>query len=135
MLDPQFVNALEAHRAHRPISEQVKWILKRLFAGSRPEMAAVARELGLSDRTLQRRIVDDGATFRQLLPEGSAGARARVPHPAEIDIQEVAYLPGYEDSNFVYRAFRTWEGMTPAQLRSALRWSDNQATNTSSLAN
>jgi len=37
--------------------------------GSRPEISAVARELGLSDRTLQRRIIDDGATFRQLLLE------------------------------------------------------------------
>lgn len=135
MLDPQLVNALEAHRAQRSICEQVKWILKRLLAGSRPEMAAVARELGLSDRTLQRRIVEDGATFRQLLLEARQElAREYLTRP-EIDVQEVAYLLGYEDSNSFYRAFRTWEGTTPAQLRSALRRPDNQATNTSSLAN
>jgi hypothetical protein len=69
MLNPQLVSALEERRSRVSISEQVKWILKRLLAGSRPEISAVARELGLSDRTLQRRIVDDGATFRELLLE------------------------------------------------------------------
>jgi AraC-like DNA-binding protein len=125
MLDPQLVNALAERRAHRSISEQVKWILKRLLAGARPEIEAVARELGLSDRTLQRRIVDDGSTFRQLLLEARQELAREYLNRPEIDVAEVAYLLGYEDSNSFYRAFRTWEGTTPAQLRSALRRSDN----------
>jgi AraC-like DNA-binding protein len=60
---------LKEQSAQRSISEQVRWILKRLLAGSRPDVSAVARELGLSDRTSQRRIVYDGSTFRQLLLE------------------------------------------------------------------
>jgi hypothetical protein len=43
MLNPQLERALEERRAQSSISEQVKWILKRLLAGSRPEIAAVAR--------------------------------------------------------------------------------------------
>ena len=125
MLDPQLVNALAERRAHRSISEQVKWILKRLLAGARPEIEAVARELGLSDRTLQRRIVDDGSTFRQLLLEARQELAREYLNRPEIDVAEVAYLLGYEDSNSFYRAFRTWEGTTPAQLRSALRRSHN----------
>jgi AraC-like DNA-binding protein len=39
----------------------------------------------------------------------------------EMDVTEVAFLLGYEDSNSFYRAFRTWEGTTPSQLRAALR--------------
>lgn len=92
---------------------------KRLLAGSRPEISAVARELGLSDRTLQRRIVDDGASFRELLLEARKElAREYLTRP-EIDIEEVAYLLGYEDANSFYRAFRTWEGTTPAHWKSA----------------
>jgi AraC-like DNA-binding protein len=126
MLDPQLVKAVEERRAQqRSTSEQVKWILKRLLAGSRPEISAVARELGLSDRTLQRRIVDDGSTFRQLLLEARQELAREYLNRPEIDVTEVAYLLGYEDANSFYRAFRTWEGMTPAQLRSALRGSDN----------
>jgi AraC-like DNA-binding protein len=102
----------------------VKWILKRLLAGSRPEIAAVARELGLSDRTLQRRIIDDGATFRQLLLEARQELAREYLNRPEMDVTEVAFLLGYEDSNSFYRAFRTWEGTTPSQLRAALRGSE-----------
>jgi len=126
MLNPQLEQALKERRAQRSIVGQVKWILKRLLAGSRPEISAVARELGLSDRTLQRRIIDEGATFRQLLLE----ARQELAHEylkrPEIDVAEVAFLLGYEDSNSFYRAFRTWEGKTPSQLRAALRGSETR---------
>jgi AraC-like DNA-binding protein len=124
MLNPQLERALEERRAQSSISEQVKWILKRLLAGSRSELSAVARELGLSDRTLQWRIIDDGATFRQLLLQ----ARQELAHDylnrPEMDVTEVAFLLGYEDSNSFYRAFRTWEGETPSQLRAVLRRSE-----------
>jgi len=104
----------------------VKWILKRLLAGSRPEISAVARELGLSDRTLQRRIIDDGATFRQLLLEARQELAHEYLNRPEMDVKEVAFLLGYEDSNSFYRAFRTWAGTTPSLLRAALRGSETR---------
>jgi AraC-like DNA-binding protein len=97
-----------------------------LLAGSRPEISAVARELGLSDRTLQRRIIDDGATFRQLLLEARQELAHEYLNRPEMDVTEVAFLLGYEDSNSFYRAFRTWEGTTPSQLRAALRRSEKR---------
>jgi AraC-like DNA-binding protein len=124
MLDPQLAKAVEAGLAQRSISEQVKWILKRLLAGSRPEMSAVAHGFGLSDRTLQRRIDDDCVTFRQLLLEARQELAHEYLNRPEMDVTEVAFLLGYEDSNSFYRAFRTWEGTTPSQLRAALRRSD-----------
>jgi len=116
----------QERRAQSSISEQVKWILKRLLAGSRPEISAVARELGLSDRTLQRRIIDDGATFRQLLLEARQELAHEYLNRPEMDVTEVAFLLGYEDSNSFYRAFRTWEGTTPSQLRAVLRRSETR---------
>jgi AraC-like DNA-binding protein len=124
MLEPQLINALEERRARKSTGEQVKWILKRLLAGARPELADVASELGLSDRTLQRRIVEDGTTFRQLLLEARQELAREYLNRPEIEVVEVAYLLGYEDSNSFYRAFRVWEGTTPSQWRSALRPSE-----------
>ncbi len=121
MLDPQLDKALKEQRAQRSISELVKWILKRLLAGARPDVSAVARELGLSDRTLQRRIDDDGTTFRKLLLEARQELAREYLNRPDIDVAEVAYLLGYEDSNSFYRAFRTWEGTTPSQLRAELK--------------
>jgi hypothetical protein len=66
---------------------------------------------------LQRRVVDDGSTFRQLLLEARQELAREYLNRTDIDVAEVAYLLGYEDSNSFYRAFRTWEGTTPSQLR------------------
>ena len=87
-------------------------------------ISAVARELGLSDRTLQRRIIDNGSSFRQLLLEARQELAHEYLNRPEMDVTEVAFLLGYEDSNSFYLAFRTWEGSTPSQLRAALRRSE-----------
>src|SRR5581483_12314463 len=56
----------------------------------------------------------------------AAGTGARVSQRPDIDVAEAAYLLGYEDSNSFYRAFRTWEGTTPSQLRADLKQSDSR---------
>jgi AraC-like DNA-binding protein len=73
----------------------------------------------MSDRTLQRRITDEGSTFRQLLNETRHElVRQYLVNPA-VEITEAAFLVGYEDPNSFYRAFRSWEGTTPAEWRAA----------------
>jgi AraC-like DNA-binding protein len=119
MLQPQLTRASDRRR-QASVSQQVKWILKRLIAGNRPDISTVARELGLSGRTLQRRIDEEGASFRQLTLEARQELVRRYLTQTSMEINEVAYLLGYEDSNSFYRAFRTWEGTTPAHWRSSL---------------
>ena len=97
----------------------MKWVLKRLLSGSRPDLVMVAKELGMSDRTLQRRITDEGSTFRQLLNETRHELTRQYLVDPEVEISEAAFLVGYEDPNSFYRAFRSWEGTTPAEWRAA----------------
>jgi AraC-like DNA-binding protein len=89
-----------------------------LLAGSRPDILVVARELGVSGRTLQRRITDEGASFRQLLLEARKELVRQYLAEPSIQINEAAYLLGYDDPRSFYRAFRSWEGTTPAIWRS-----------------
>jgi AraC-like DNA-binding protein len=119
MLAPQFENQLKAGRTKQSILEQVKWVLKRLLSGSRPDLLMVARELGMSDRTLQRRITDEGTTFRQLLNETRQELVRQYLGDPSVEITEAAFLVGYEDPNSFYRAFRSWEGTTPGEWRAA----------------
>ena len=115
---PQLEKALSKRQAQSSISEQVKWILKRLLPGSHSDMTAVARKLGVSERTLQRPISEEGASFRQLFAEARQQlTRQYLTQPA-IEMNEIAYLLGYEDPNSFYRAFRAWEGTAPAPWRS-----------------
>ena len=118
MLAPQLDRQLAGRKAQAKIVDQVKWVLKRLLSGSRPDILLVAKELGMGARTLQRRITEEGASFRQLLNEARQElVRQYLSDPA-IEINETAFLLGYEDPNSFYRAFRTWEGTTPAHWRS-----------------
>lgn len=87
---------------------------------ARPDIPMVARELALGERTLQRRIVEEGASFRQLLEEARKELVREYLARPDMQISEVAYLLGYEDANSFYRAFRTWEGTTPSHWRSDL---------------
>jgi AraC-like DNA-binding protein len=117
MLQPQLEKRLQQQQSSTSITEQVKWILKRMVAGGRPDASAVAKELGLSVRTLQRRIDDEGATFRGLLAEARQELGREYLSQPGMQINEVAFLLGYEDANSFYRAFRSWEGTTPAHWR------------------
>jgi AraC-like DNA-binding protein len=61
--------ALRSLEERASIGEQVKAALKRVIAGGRPDVSVVARELRVSERTLQRRITAEGTTFRTLLSQ------------------------------------------------------------------
>ena len=121
MLAPQFENQLKAGKMKQGILGQVKWILKRLLSGTRPDVVMVAKELGMSERTLQRRITDEGTTFRQLLNDTRHALVREYLGDPSVEITEAAFLVGYEDPNSFYRAFRSWEGKTPAEWRAANR--------------
>jgi AraC-like DNA-binding protein len=121
MLAPQFEDRLEASQTKQTLQDQVKWVLKRLLSGSRPDVVMVAKELGMSERTLQRRITDEGTTFRELLNETRHELVREYLRDESVEITEAAFLVGYEDPNSFYRAFRAWEGKTPAEWRAANR--------------
>jgi AraC-like DNA-binding protein len=114
---PQLEAELAEQLGHKTFSEQGKAILKRLLAGQRPGIQDLARELHLSTRTLQRRLTEQGLTFQRLLEE----ARRELAHHyllhSSLELNETAYLLGYEDANSFFRAFHHWEGTSPGQWR------------------
>ncbi|MGD6962347.1 helix-turn-helix domain-containing protein [Fictibacillus phosphorivorans] len=117
ILTPILDQSLNEQQRSRSITEMVKWITKRSLTGGRPDIQTVASELGMSDRTLQRRLTDEGTNFKHLLTQvRHEQAREYLADPS-LDIKEVAFLIGYEDQNSFYRAFRLWEGDTPSNWR------------------
>lgn len=117
ILTPVLDQSLDEQQLSRSNTERVKWIMKRSLTGGRPDIQAVSKEMGMSDRTLQRRLTDENTNFKQLLAQARhEQAREYLADPS-LDIKEVAFLIGYEDQNSFYRAFRLWEGDTPAHWR------------------
>jgi AraC-like DNA-binding protein len=108
---------LEARISGRQIGEQVKEELRRSLAGKRPTLRAVSRELGMSARTLQRRLNDAGITFQELIQATRRElARHYLKQPA-VELNEAAFLLGFEDANSFFRAFQVWEGTSPGEWR------------------
>jgi AraC-like DNA-binding protein len=120
MLQQHLDRTEQQDKVEVPIIDRVKWILRRILPGGRADVNIVAQELGMSVRTLQRRIVDEGKTFRELLVHVRQElAREYLSQPG-IQIDEIAFLLGYKDVASFYRAFRAWEGTTPAIWRTDL---------------
>ena len=117
ILTPSLAAALGELQVRSSVPSQVKVVLKRKLASGRPDLADVAQELGISERTLQRRITDEGTTFRELLLEARQELGRQLLADPATDIDEVACLLGYQDTSSFYRAFRDWEGITPSRWR------------------
>lgn len=117
ILTPVLDRSLGEQQRSRSITEMVKWIMKRSFTGGRPDIQTVAKELSMSDRTLQRRLTDENTSFKHLLTQAKHEQALEYLADPSLDIKEVAFLIGYEDQNSFYRAFRLWEGDTPSNWR------------------
>ena len=99
------------------VSGRVRAILQRQLRGDEPQLANVAHELGISARTLQRRLSREGAQFGDLLDEVRHAMAAEYLAANNMNLMEIAFLLGFSDPNSFFRAFRRWTGTTPDVYR------------------
>ncbi|WP_413795673.1 AraC family transcriptional regulator ligand-binding domain-containing protein [Pseudomonas sp. N4] len=113
-LESKLVNQLD----NLSLSAQVQWVLRRRLTAGRPDIRSVASELALSERSLQRRLTEEGESFQGLLSQTRHQLALEYLSDASVSIVEVGYMLGYEDQNSFFRAFRQWENQTPSEWRS-----------------
>ncbi len=75
-----------------------------------------ARGLGMSPRTLNRRLRELGTTYSKLLEEVRRERSERALR-TRVSITEIAFVLGYSDASAFSRAFRRWNGVSPAAFR------------------
>jgi AraC-like DNA-binding protein len=121
MLAPQFEEELKRKNGDENFLERVRVAIQQKLTGQRPTVEDIADALHVSPRTLQRRLQDEGASFQRVLEEGRHYLARHYLNNSGLELNEAAYLLGYEDSNSFVRAFRTWEGMPPARWREKQR--------------
>jgi AraC-like DNA-binding protein len=95
-----------------------QYLLVRSPRGAMPDMATAARELGMSVRSLRRRLTEEGVSYRAILEESFGAVAARLLGDSRRSIQETAHAMGFSDPTAFHRAFKRWTGMTPKQYRS-----------------
>ena len=83
----------------------------------RSDMTSVARGLGMSVRSLRRRLSEEGVSYAELVEEAHASVAKRLLDDLGRSIYETAYDMGFSDPSAFHRAFKRWTGMTPKQYR------------------
>lgn len=86
-----------------------------------PTMSSIARVIGLSERTLQRRLGERGTSFERLFQDVRRQRTLELLARPSLSIQAVALEMGYHDASSFHRAFRAWTGLTPAVYRARLK--------------
>ena len=119
VLAPELDRRLEQNQASESVADQTRWVLRRHLTAGRPGIRFVATELAMSERSLQRRLTDEGVSFQTLVSDTRHQMALEHLADASLTLIEVAYLLGYEDQNSFFRAFRQWEAQTPSDWRAA----------------
>jgi AraC-like DNA-binding protein len=121
MLAPQFEKELKQENGGENFVEHIRIAIQQKLTGRRPTIEDIADALHISSRTLQRRLQDQGSSFQRVLEEARHQLARHYLHNSVLELNEAAYLLGYEDGNSFVRAFRNWEGVPPSRWREQQR--------------
>ena len=77
----------------------------------------IAKDLGVSQRTLARRLAVEGATFSDVLEGLRSDLARQYLADAGLTVSQVAWLLGYQEISAFTHAFKRWTGMTPREAR------------------
>lgn len=117
-----------AHRVrqlHEALTDEASFTAKSrsaigdLLVRGEPRLGAVARTLGVSERTLHRRLQDEGASFAALLDQIRRERALLLLEDPRLTGSQIAFLLGYADPAPFFRAFKRWTGQTCQAWRRA----------------
>ncbi len=117
LLNSYLETGLEKELSPLLFRDQIAELLKVRIAGKCPTAAQVAREMGVSSRTMRRRLLGEDSSFQSVLRSVRQSlARTYLREPA-LGLKEISFLLGYDDVSSFQRAFHAWEGRPPGMWR------------------
>jgi AraC-like DNA-binding protein len=119
-LHDRFAGEYLARFSESRVTHLARQVLCRLLPQGEPKREAVAQALHLSQRTLQRRLQEEGTSFQQLLDDTRRELAEQYLAQPNLALLEVAYLLGFADPSNFFRAFRRWFDITPGEYRTRL---------------
>ncbi|PWT86488.1 MAG: AraC family transcriptional regulator [Proteobacteria bacterium] len=99
-----------------PLRLEVEKAIAPLLPHGKATAPEIARRLGLSHRTLARRLADEGLSFSQVLHELKFDLAKRYLREG-LAVSRIAWLLGYQEVSAFTHAFKRWTGKSPRQLR------------------
>jgi AraC-like DNA-binding protein len=111
-------DALARRRAKEsPLKVKVENAIAALLPHGQARHDLVAVELGMSPRTLTRRLSAEGVSFADILKEVREALAKRYIADRTLPISQIAWLLGYAEVSGFTRAFQRWTGLVPSAAR------------------
>jgi len=98
---------------------KVENAISSLLPHGRVLVGDVARNLGMSERTLGRKLADEGLNFTQILQQLRRDLAVRYLDDRRLQVSKIAWLLGFHDVSAFTHACKRWTGKTPSQMRTA----------------
>ena len=108
---------MEKQGQHGDISQEIRRILMR-NPGRFPSMDLVAEELQISTRSLRRHLADLDTSFQSILDDVRKNLAIQYLRTANLSLEEIAVLVGFNEYNNFRKAFKRWTGNPPSHYRS-----------------
>ena len=102
-------------------ASQVRRALAARIPTGAPTLTAIARGLGSSPRSLQRRLSVEGTSYQEILDEIRRESAEAYLRGSSMSCSEVGYLLGFSEPAAFTRAFKRWRGLTPLEFRRTAR--------------
>ncbi|MET0340270.1 MAG: AraC family transcriptional regulator [Polyangiales bacterium] len=98
-----------------PVTSRVKAHLASYPPAGMPSMVETARHLGISARSLRRRLATEGVVYSDLIEATLANTAKRLLESPQASIHETSYAMGFSVPTAFHRAFKRWTGKTPRE--------------------
>ncbi|MET0388222.1 MAG: AraC family transcriptional regulator [Polyangiales bacterium] len=117
VLERHAADALQKLGRSTSLPERVREIVRQDLTSGKLTADNLARRLGMSSRTLHRRLVAQASSYRAILDDVRREIALRCLRDPQLSIREVGYLLGFTTGPAFHRAFRRWTGTTAASFR------------------
>ncbi len=101
------------------VQAQVRTAIIGSLAQGEARLPSIAAHLGMSPRTLQRKLADAGSSFQDVLDDARYELARGYLRQRDLSLVDIAFLLGYQEQSAFTHAFRDWSGLNPGAWRLA----------------
>ena len=119
IFEPELRRRLADLENSATVEERTRAILLEALPSGQVNLDSVARRLATSSRSLQRKLREEGTSFKAVVQHTRENLAHHYLSRTPLSTTEIALLLGFEDPTSFFRAFHSWTGSTPDSIRRA----------------
>lgn len=99
------------------IASDVEELIRNALPSGIPSIVQIGEHMGMSNRTLTRRLKESGVSFRDLIQKSQESVSKQLLSTTDRTIGEIAFETGFSEQSAFNRAFKRWTGVSPIDFR------------------